>query len=70
MKRWIVMFALEASMSVDVEADTQEEAEKKAWKKAEFPTLCHQCSDQFDLGDPIAITETMEIEVKPCPHST
>jgi hypothetical protein len=62
MKKWAVMFALGASMSVEVEAETQEEAEKKAWEKAQFPTLCHHCSNEFDIGEPFEITEITEVE--------
>ena len=49
MKQWIVYFETGAGWSVEVEAETAEEAEELASEEGP-PGLCHQCSE-IGLGD-------------------
>jgi hypothetical protein len=46
-----VTVLFDASRSVSVEADSPEEAEEKAHNQVGSASLCHQCSDEIDIGD-------------------
>lgn len=46
--RYIVMGLIHANTREEVEADSPEEAHEKA---ACHASLCHQCSDELELGD-------------------
>lgn len=61
MKKWQVVFILDASKTVEVEAETREAAEQLAWERVGNPTLCHYCAGNIDLGDPTEISEITEI---------
>jgi len=55
MKKWNVCLAFGASRFVGgVEAETAEEAIEKAIDTDGYVGLCHQCSHEIDIGDPIA----------------
>jgi hypothetical protein len=49
--KWHVCVLYDASVTVEVEADTEEEAKEKAMDQAGGISLCHQCSDEIELGD-------------------
>lgn len=52
MAKWNVTVLVDASVNVEVEADTEEEAKDKALQKAPTPNICHQCSDELEVGEP------------------
>jgi hypothetical protein len=53
-KKWNVCLAFSASKFVGgVEAETEQEAIEKALEQEGFASLCHQCSSEITLGDPI-----------------
>ena len=60
MSKWVAIFTVDASTVVEVEADTQEQAEEKAWENIGRPRLCHQCGDELDIGDVIDLVEITE----------
>ena len=51
MTKYLVTLLLDASVTIEVEADDPLEAERLAEEQAEVPCLCYQCSEQMDLGD-------------------
>lgn len=51
MKSYRVTLTVDATTSVNVEAENEEEAKQKALEMATCPGLCRQCSDELDLGD-------------------
>ena len=54
MKKWNVYLEFAASKFVGgVEAETKEEAIEKALNDDGYASLCHQCSGEITLGDPI-----------------
>lgn len=50
-----VTFIHDACNSVEVQATTPDEAMALAWNEQGGVTLCHQCSDELEMGDPIRI---------------
>lgn len=50
-KRWYVGFKTGAFAGIEVEAETKEEAIDKAEREFYNPRPCHQCSDDFEVGD-------------------
>lgn len=60
LKKYSVAIKVNATMYVEVEADSEEEAREKAWSEAYEPSLCHQCSDEMEidgLGEIVGIDE-------------
>jgi hypothetical protein len=57
MQKWFVMIAVEAFTTVAVMADSEEEAKDLAISKVDHPRVCHQCSQDLDVGDPIEAIE-------------
>lgn len=51
MTKYKVTLVVDASVTVEVEADSEEEARDKAEKIVEHPCLCHYCAGQLDVGD-------------------
>lgn len=49
--KFYVTFEVYASTTIEVEADTKEEAEEIAKDAVYAPSLCHQCSRHLDIGD-------------------
>lgn len=49
MSKYRVTFEIYASSTVEVEADSEEQAKQKASKKV-WPTLCHECSDEVEIS--------------------
>jgi hypothetical protein len=62
MKKWSVVFSVGASVAVDVEAETKEEAEQLAWETVSAPSLCYHCAGVLDVGEPYEIADIMEVE--------
>lgn len=51
-KTYAVTVLIDASKSLDVEADSPDEAAFKATEQVGIPSLCHQCSGEIETGDP------------------
>lgn len=49
-KKWFVSIPVYASANVYVNADTKEDAIKKAYEEMST-SLCHQCTNDFEIGD-------------------
>lgn len=50
--KYICYIRFGASVAVEVEANSPEEAAKKAYNSDEGnPTLCHACAHEVELGD-------------------
>jgi hypothetical protein len=49
-KRYSVSIPWHCSVVVCVDAQTAEEAKAVALEKV-YPSICHQCSDELELGD-------------------
>ena len=61
MPKYNVILTLDASMTVEVVAENEEEAMEIAMESAETPTLCCQCAQEVDLNDIIDAIEAVEI---------
>lgn len=55
--KYRVMFTVDATVSVVVDADNEEAAKEKAWEVAAHPCLCHQCADELEVGDLLEIID-------------
>ena len=55
MGNWNVTVVFDASKGVDVEADNAEEAIEKAYDAVGNVTLCHQCTDDLEVGDAVFV---------------
>jgi len=51
MAKYSVTLLVDASVTVAVVADSEEEAIAFAEEIAETPCLCHHCASQMDVGD-------------------
>lgn len=60
--KFYVTFEVYASTTVEVEADTKEEAEELAKDVVYTPSLCHHCSRHLDIGDVGEILMSGEVE--------
>jgi hypothetical protein len=60
--KYRVWFTVYASTAVEVDAENEEEARQKAEEVVYRPSLCHQCSDELEMGDVGDIFEVEEIE--------
>lgn len=60
-QKWFVVFNVYASTSMQVEADTEEEARELAEQNVHV-SLCHQCSREVDIGDVGEILEVGRVE--------
>jgi hypothetical protein len=49
--KYRVCFTVDATVDVVVEAKTPLEAQRLAWNNVSAPCLCHQCSDEVEIGD-------------------
>jgi len=59
MPKWNVCVTYDASVVVEVEAATEEEAKTKAIEDAHV-SLCHHCAHEITIGDPIEAVEARE----------
>ena len=56
MTKYYVTIAYSASKSVEVEANSPQEAANKAYESEDaYVSLCHQCSREIDIGDPYRV---------------
>jgi hypothetical protein len=56
MARYFVCVTYDASVTIEVEADSEEEARDKALEEAPHVSLCHQCAGKIEVnGDPMDI---------------
>lgn len=53
MPRWYVCLQLFGSLSITVDAETEEEARAKALDEAYVPSLCWHCAKHIDLHDEV-----------------
>ena len=56
MSKYYVTFEGYAGTTVEVDADSEEQAREEACKLV-GPSLCHQCASELDLGDIGEITD-------------
>lgn len=54
MPEYTVIIRYDASQATDVEADTAEEAANKVAQECGV-SICHQCSRELEVGDPIGV---------------
>lgn len=57
--KYLVTVVFDASKTIEVEADSAEEAKDKAVETIDGVTLCHQCADCIEVGDPTGATEAV-----------
>ncbi len=62
MPKFRVLFSVDATVSVTVEATNRGAAQEKAWDVVERPCICHQCSDELEVGDVLDILEVVSDE--------
>lgn len=62
MAKYSVMFEVYAHCIVEVEADSEQDAQEKAELSVERPQICWHCSQSIDVGDVGDVIEVMEIE--------
>lgn len=55
MSKYYCTVLFDASKNVEVEASTPEEAANIAEEKVGHASLCHQCSRELDVGDPLGV---------------
>ena len=56
MPKYYCTVIIDASVNIEIEADSPEEAADKAMEHdRSFVTLCHQCSRDLDTGDAIRV---------------
>ncbi len=51
MRKYNVFIPLYATIMVEVEANSKDEAINSAYDKTSLPMLCHECSRQLDIND-------------------
>lgn len=61
MKKFRVTLIVDCTISFDVEAEDAEKAKEKAIREAYVPSLCHHCSNDFEMGDVIDTGEASEV---------
>lgn len=59
-KKYRVFISVDATVSVVVDANSEAEAKEKAMEVADRPCICHQCSDQVEIGDLIDVLDVVE----------
>lgn len=62
MSKWSVMYAVDASVTVVVDAETEEEAIAKANGLVGRPSICNQCANEIEVGDVVDVLEVIEIK--------
>lgn len=58
--KYMVCVLIDASKTIEVEAESPEEAKEKAMNEIGVPSICHQCSREVELGDPIEASDVWE----------
>jgi hypothetical protein len=63
LRKWNVVFLVDASVSIDVYAYDEAAARVAAWGKVnDHITLCSECSGKLDVGETYEISEITEIK--------
>ena len=60
MGTWYVCVTYDASKTIKVKAETDDEARQKALDKAGQISLCHQCSGEIEIGDPLEVKDSWQ----------
>ena len=68
-KRYRVAILYDATTLHDVEAASPEEAADAAMDEAGSVSLCHQCVDEIEVGDPIRAAWVEDIDTGVCDHN-
>lgn len=61
MKTYSVLLTVDASIVVQVEAESEDEAKDLASDIAEAPRVCHHCSRNIEIGDILEAVEATEV---------
>lgn len=64
MGTWAVTMRVDATVTFEVDADTEDEARDKAISSVPHPRLCHQCGKELDVGDILDIVDAVEMTPK------
>ena len=64
MKKYHVAMPFYATAFIKVEAENEEEAIEKAEREIGYPTLCHQCSHDVEMGEPNYEVEADAVEIE------
>lgn len=59
-KRFVVCISVDASITIEVDAENEEQAKELAMERVYVPGLCHQCAHQIEIGEPIEALEAWE----------
>ena len=62
MKKYRATIFVDANVTVEVDANSEEEAKNLAMDTAEIPCLCHQCDKKLDVGDFLDVVIIDELE--------
>ena len=62
--KYSVAISVDATVHVDVEAESKEAAERAAYKAARV-SICHQCSRGLDVGDLGDVLDVTELDSQP-----
>lgn len=60
MKKYQVTFEVYATTSIEVRAESEAQAREKACKRICPVSVCHDCSDELNVGEVGEITEVTE----------
>jgi len=58
--KYRVTLIVDATVSVEVEADNKEQALSRAYAQAETPVLCHQCNEGIELNDVVPHSDDLD----------
>lgn len=63
MPKYRVVYTVDATASVTVEAENEQQAREKAEASADMvaPGLCWECSSKIDLGDALEIIDAIAV---------
>jgi hypothetical protein len=62
LRKYAVHMDVGASIVIEVDASSADEAIDRAWTEAHLPSLCHHCSRHLDLHDFTGIVDAEELE--------
>lgn len=58
--RYMVCVTFDASKTIEVEAKNPEDAKEKAMEEVVRPSICHQCSDEIEIGEALEAVDVWE----------
>lgn len=61
-KKYAVTVLIDATVTVLVEAENEEEAKRLGLENAPRPCICHRCADELEVGEPYGVCGAEEIE--------